>query len=68
MNIWDVKAEIINHKDSVRVDNTIVTVNGGGDAAGAGGGINTISLSASGTTRTMIDSTSTSGTPTFNEA
>ena len=46
----------------------IVTVNGGGDAAGAGGGINTISLSAGGTTRTMIDSTSTSGTPTFNEA
>ncbi|MFN8022379.1 MAG: vWA domain-containing protein [Acidimicrobiales bacterium] len=46
----------------------IVTVNGGGTAAGAGGGVNTISLSAGGTTRTIIDSTSTAGTPTFNEA
>ena len=28
MNIWDLKAEIMNHKNSVRVINTIVTVNG----------------------------------------
>lgn len=29
MNIWDIKAEIIQHSDAVRVDNTIVTINGG---------------------------------------
>lgn len=29
LNIWDIKAEIMNSKDSVRIDNTIVTVNGG---------------------------------------
>lgn len=28
MNIWDIKAEIIEHRDAVRVDNVIVTVNG----------------------------------------
>ena len=28
VNIWDLKAEIMNHKDAVRVVNTIVTVNG----------------------------------------
>ena len=28
MNIWDIKAEIVQHEDAVRVDNTIVTVNG----------------------------------------
>lgn len=27
MNIWDLKAEIMNHKNAVRVVNTIVTVN-----------------------------------------
>lgn len=30
VNIWDLKAEIMQHSDSVRVDNTIVTVNGNG--------------------------------------
>lgn len=29
MNIWDLKAEIANHSDAVRIDNTIVTINGG---------------------------------------
>lgn len=29
MNIWDIKTEIAQHRDSVRVENTIVTVNGG---------------------------------------
>jgi hypothetical protein len=28
MNIWDIKSEIVRHRDAVRVDNTIVTVNG----------------------------------------
>ncbi len=46
----------------------VVTINGGGDVAGAGGGLNTISLSASGTERGVINASSTSGTPTFTEA
>ena len=46
----------------------VVTVDGGGDAVGAGGGVNIISLSAGGTVRNVIDSTSTAGTPSFNEA
>lgn len=29
MDIWEIKAEIMNSKDSVRIENTIVTVNGG---------------------------------------
>lgn len=46
----------------------VVTINGGGDAAGAGGGLNSISLTAGGTERGIIDATSTQGTPSFNEA
>lgn len=51
-----------------RGSRVVVTVNGGGDADGAGGGLNTISLSAGGTTNQVIDATSTVGTPTFTEA
>ena len=29
INIWDIKAEIAQHHDAVRVDNVIVTINGG---------------------------------------
>lgn len=32
LNIWDIKAEIMNHKDAVRVENTIVTINGGDES------------------------------------
>jgi hypothetical protein len=46
----------------------IVTVNGGGDTSGRGGGINQISLSAGGTNRSVIDATSTVGTPSFTQA
>lgn len=49
-------------KNSSRV---VVTINGGGDAAGAGGGSNQISISAGGTNRTMIDGTSVQGAPTL---
>jgi len=49
-------------KNSSRV---VVTINGGGDAAGAGGGTNQISISAGGTNRTMIDGTSLQGAPTL---
>lgn len=46
----------------------IVTINGGGSAAGAGGGINQISLSAGGTTRATIPANSTNGVPNFTAA
>lgn len=31
MNIWEIKAEIVNNIDAVRINNTIVTVNGNED-------------------------------------
>jgi hypothetical protein len=52
-------------KDANRV---IVTINGGGDADGAGGGINQISITAGGTVRREIDANSVLGAPTFVEA
>ena len=52
-------------KDANRV---IVSINGGGDAAGAGGGINQISITAGGTVRTQIAANSVQGAPSFVEA
>ncbi len=52
-------------KDANRV---IVSINGGGDAAGAGGGLNQISITAGGTSRSTIAANSTQGTPSFIEA
>ncbi len=46
----------------------IVSINGGGDAAGAGGGINQISITAGGTVRTEIAANSVQGAPSFVEA
>lgn len=31
VNIWEIKAEIVQHKDAIKVENTIVTVNGDED-------------------------------------
>lgn len=52
-------------KDANRV---IVSINGGGDADGAGGGFNQVSITAGGTVRTSIDAKSSSGAPSFVEA
>lgn len=52
-------------KDANRV---VVTINGGGDVDGAGGGINQISITAGGTVRTEIEADSIQGAPTFLEA
>ena len=52
-------------KDANRV---IVSINGGGDTAGAGGGLNQVSITAGGTVRTTIDAKSSSGVPSFVEA
>lgn len=49
-------------KDANRV---IVTIDGGGSAAGAGGGRNQISITAGGTTRQEINSRSMLGSPSF---
>ncbi|MFZ4719598.1 MAG: vWA domain-containing protein [Ilumatobacteraceae bacterium] len=46
----------------------VVTINGGGTDPGAGGGINQISITAGGTTRTQIDANSVQGAPTFADA
>lgn len=45
-----------------------VTVDGGGDADGSGGGVNVFSLTAGSAVRTTIDPTSTAGTPSFTAA
>ena len=52
-------------KDANRV---IVSINGGGDVDGDGGGLNQISITAGGTSRSTIDASSTQGTPSFIEA
>ena len=55
-----------NNKNAQRV---VVTINGGGDIAGAGGGQNQISLSAGGTNRSIDLSTDDlTGAPTFTAA
>lgn len=46
----------------------VVTINGGGTNPGAGGGINQISITAGGTTRSQIDANSVQGAPTFADA
>ena len=47
----------------------VVTINGGGDVAGAGGGQNQISLSAGGTNReTNLTTDDLAGAPTFTAA
>ena len=47
-------------KDANRV---VVSINGGGDATGAGGGLNQISITAGGTVRQTIDANSVQGAP-----
>lgn len=52
-------------KDANRV---VVTINGGGDSDGAGGGLNRISITAGGTSRSTIPADSIMNAPTFAEA
>ena len=54
----------MNTKNANRV---VVTINGGGDADGGGGGINQISLTAGGTTRSTLPKDSTRNAPTFTQ-
>ncbi len=56
--------------ESVRkgANRVIVSITGGGKHAGAGGGINQISITAGGTVRSQIDASSVQGAPTFVEA
>ena len=46
----DTTVTYVNNKNANRV---VVTINGGGDASGRGGGINQISITAGGTTRNI---------------
>ena len=50
--------QVANESDRKDANRVIVSINGGGDAAGAGGGINQISITAGGTVRTSIDANS----------
>ncbi len=52
-------------KDANRV---VVSINGGGDGAGSGGGVNQISITAGGTARQTITADSMTGAPSFLEA
>ncbi len=54
--------------DTKNAKRVIVTINGGGSVAGAGGGVNRISITAGGTTRRVIDGSSMVGAPSFVEA
>ena len=54
--------------DTKNAKRVIVTINGGGSSADAGGGVNRISITAGGTTRRVIDGTSMVGAPSFVEA
>ena len=60
--------QVANESDRKDANRVIVSINGGGDAAGAGGGINQVSITAGGTVRTSIDANSVQGAPSFTEA
>ena len=60
--------EVANESDRKDANRVIVSINGGGDADGAGGGINQVSITAGGTVRTSIDANSVQGAPSFTEA
>ncbi len=60
--------ELANESDRKDANRVIVSINGGGDADGAGGGINQVSITAGGTVRTSIDANSVQGAPSFTEA
>ncbi len=60
--------QVANESDRKDANRVIVSINGGGDVEGAGGGINQISITAGGTVRTSIDANSVQGAPSFTEA
>lgn len=62
------QTSLCNDSDLKDANRVIVSINGGGDSEGAGGGINQISITAGGTVRTTIDAKSVQGTPSFVEA
>ena len=62
------ETSLCNDSDLKDANRVIVSINGGGDSEGAGGGINQISITAGGTVRTEIDAKSIQGTPSFVEA
>lgn len=59
---------IANESDRKDANRVIVSINGGGDVDGAGGGVNQISITAGGTIRTEIEADSVLGAPSFVEA
>lgn len=53
--------------DQKNANRVVVTINGGGSAQGAGGGINQISITAGGAIRSSIDAKSLQGAPSFSD-
>jgi prepilin-type N-terminal cleavage/methylation domain-containing protein len=62
------EAQVASESERKDANRVIVSINGGGDAEGAGGGINQISITAGGTVRTEIAANSVQGAPSFVEA
>jgi len=60
--------ELANESDRKDANRVIVSINGGGDSDGAGGGVNQISITAGGTVRSEIEANSVQGAPSFIEA
>jgi prepilin-type N-terminal cleavage/methylation domain-containing protein len=59
---------VVGDTDAKNAKRVVVTVHGGGSSDGAGGGSNTISITAGGTNRNVIDAQSVQGAPSFVEA
>ena len=60
--------QVLSESQRKNANRVIVSINGGGDASGAGGGLNQISITAGGTSRSTIAANSVQGAPSFNEA
>jgi hypothetical protein len=59
---------VVGDAEAKNAKRVVVTVHGGGSSDGAGGGSNTISITAGGTNRNIIDAQSVQGAPSFVEA
>jgi len=61
------ETQLETNADQKNANRVVVTINGGGSAQGAGGGINQISITAGGAVRSNIDAKSLQGAPSFSD-
>ena len=64
----DPDAELADDAETKDAKRVVITINGGADVAGAGGGSNQVSITAGGTTRAQIEPDSTFNAPSFARA